>query len=214
MPRRGWRLRAVGFTFGPVVLLLLLAVVLRVSLGIGVGDFTQDHAQLFDGPFYAGAYSSMGLVCWGVTAAICLLTALLLPPGRRESRRLFSCAAALSTLLLLDDMLLLHEIVLPRYFNILQPVVLAVLVVLTTAFLVVFRQQILAERAGFLIAAMSFFALSVGLDMLPHVAARYLLEDGAKMFGIAAWCSFWVQRSALELGACLDTGGKPTPVGD
>jgi hypothetical protein len=105
--------------------------------------------------------------------------------------------------LLLDDMLLLHEIVLPRNVGIPQKVVLSVLMVITVAFVVTFRRQILARRAGYMMAAAAFFALSIGLDMVPWIPARYLFEDGAKMFGIAAWCSFWVQRCALELKDAL-----------
>ena len=196
-------------TFAPVLALLAAAVGLRVAADIPVGALTRDRVQLLGGPFYAGLYSTLGLLMWAATAAVCLFAASMLRGGgggggraRREPRNMFAGAAAVTLLLLADDMLLVHEIVFPRYLGVRDEVMLALLGSAALAFLFRYRRLIVERRCGYMAATMAFFAASLAFDAIVPDGAfggQYLIEDGFKMLGIAAWSSFWIQRCATEL---------------
>lgn len=191
-------------TFGPAIALIVMAVVLRLLADIPVGALTRDRVQLLGGPFYSGLYSTLGLLMWGATAAVCLFAVSMLGPAQREQRNMFGFAAALTLLLLADDMLLIHEVVFPRYFGIRDEVMIGLLGATALAFLLRYRQRIFERRAAYLKATVVFFAASLAFDALVPDGAfsgHYLVEDGLKMLGIAAWSSFWMQRCAIEVRA-------------
>jgi hypothetical protein len=195
--------RIAAWTFGPALALLGLAVVLRVTVGVPIGALTRDRVHFMGGPFYTGAYSTLGLLLWASTAAVCFFTVAVMtlqgaPRGGRH-RQMFVGAATLSLLLLADDMLMLHELVVPRYLGLPADATIGALGVAGLLFTIRFRREILQRLPLLFIATIACFAGAVLFDLLPVAKAQYLVEDGLKLLGIAGWLSFWTQRAALAL---------------
>lgn len=115
-------------------------------------------------------------------------------PGRL--RPLLAWGAALSALFALDDLLMLHETaaVIPGAAALIGAVYALVFV----AFIVRFRATIRRDLdAGLLVLAVAALAASVLVDIVIEATEwSVLIEDGAKLLGIAAWSAF-VLRAAL-----------------
>ena len=83
-------MRIVAWTFGPALALLGLAVVLRVPVDVPIGALTRDRVHFLGGPFYTVADSTLGLLLWASTAAVCFFTAVVMTrqgaPRTRDRR--------------------------------------------------------------------------------------------------------------------------------
>ena len=111
----------------------------------------------------------------------------------KEEPRFFFFAGLVTVMLLLDDLYMLHERVFLRYLGTEGWQVFSVYAVVIVAFVIRFRRSI--ARSGFWIFALglAFFALSVGVDLLPdHMLPwHHLFEDGFKLLGIVSWFGYF-----------------------
>ena len=197
------------------------SVMLTVQFGLGLrlSDLMRDPAAVAAQPFYIGLGSHVGVLLWGAAATICLFSAGVLTPGSEAgTRRSFLNASGVLTLILaLDDLFLLHEEVIPRFLGIPEMVVLGSYGLLVIAYLTRYRGVIARTDHYLLRLALTFFGLSLVLDMLPAlfpdsssmrdvlppvlIDVHVLLEDGAKLFGIVSWLGYFGGASGSALRA-------------
>lgn len=187
-----------------LVILAIAGLQKRVSTYHLLGD-TAAIAKL---PFYFGAISNIGVLLWCVAAAICLFTALALRqvPGYQVWSLFCLCSGLLTAMLLLDDLFQLHEAVYPKVLGIPQKLTYLGYAVLTALYLVSFRKRIFQTEFVLLAIALSWFGISILLDMravpLPNALmdgnVRSLLENGAQLLGIISWTTYCV-RACLTL---------------
>lgn len=152
-------------------------------------------------PYY-GFVSTVGIMLWVATAAVCLFCAVVFALAHRARAVVIFAATAglLSGWLALDDAFLVHEIVLPE-LGIAQNLVLAAIVVSAVAYVVANHRIILNHDKWLLLLACGALAFSMGVDTLFQSLDPVLVyvEDGAKFFGIFFWASFHVTTMARML---------------
>jgi hypothetical protein len=132
------------------------------------------------GPVHIGCVSHAGIF-FSAAAAACFFAARVLRERApaSEMRRFLRVAGSLTLMLGLDDMFLLHERVFPALGGP-EPVVYAAYIAFVLYFRLRFRALILQTEYVLLGMALTFFAISVGLDVLdPTAIDPYLWEDGA-----------------------------------
>jgi hypothetical protein len=205
----------VGWWLGLVLLPLLLVAGASWLLAIEVKVMTQDPAAQARLHPLAGFLSSLGVLLWWTSASIWLFCAGLRLPGSTAAvttlhQRFCLSSAGLSAYLALDDLFQIHESLAPLYLGIPERGVYGVLGVAVLAYLVGFR-ALLMNRCGLLLMlSLGLLAASVVVDSvlepwlwrLGHWT--YLVEDGLKWMGIAAWCAFcvvWCRRLLQGVGA-------------
>jgi len=153
---------------------------------------------------YYGFVSTLGVMMWTLTAAICLFTAFVLFASRKHRDIMgFAVAAGLLTgWLALDDAFMVHEVVFPS-FGIPQNMVLVAYVVLGGLYLVGSWRVVRSFDFLILLAAVGGLGASLAIDALLHSLnpAVVLAEDSAKFLGIFCWMSFHVTSFASALGS-------------
>lgn len=180
-----------------VVSSVLLGAVLflHVWKNIPVGHLTADPIALADElPVYSGFLSQVGILIWSAAASICFFCAKRLWHTRaeRELKRFLVVSGAFTLWLALDDMFLLHETVFPL-IGIPQNIVLGSYIILTLAYLFAFRRAIGETNFLLLAVSLSFFAVSVTLDVFkPFKHSLTFFEEGAKLIGIVAWTVYFI----------------------
>ena len=192
-----------GLTLSVSLSVIVGIVVASLRWHIDIGHMTSDVVQLGGLGSFSGAVSQLGLFGWCTAAAVCGFAAACL--SRRTSKVEFSflvCSALLSTYLLLDDAFLLHE----RFS---ESALFPLLAVAVLTYLFWFRRNILSTKYGYLVAAIGFLGLSLGIDVVRgHFydfavlqqqvdwdSWEHLCEDGPKWMGIVFWCSYFVHTS-------------------
>jgi hypothetical protein len=175
--------------------------------GIPYGHMTRDPAQAMGFPIYVGYISQLGIFFWAATSAVCLLClwALRGRPETLEYRRFFLAGALLTLVLALDDVFLIHDEVFPKMLGIPDWVLFLVLTGLTGLLVIQSFKLILRTDFLLLIVAFSFFALSIGLDLIqpPHFDP-YIVEDGAKLVGILSWMVYFFRTGLQSLRPYVD----------
>jgi len=212
--REQWRaLRRVLLSiYLPVVVALAIVAAVRVRTGIPIATFTTDPLIAVGGaPVYTGVISTLGGLVWCVAAAICLFSSFVIRTRDADGTtgRFLLAAGCVTSLLLVDDMFLFHEIVFPRYLGVPQPVVHATYICIVLSFLAVFRATILRTDFLLLAIALGAFGVSVALDLTATVnplPGQFLLEDGAKVVGIASWAAYFVRVSTWAVVSGADLG--------
>lgn len=180
----------------PIIALILFLVAASIYDQLNIGIFTRDPATLTDSNPFLGVLSSIGILFWAATAAICFFGFAMLrsSAGERIAPRFLLDAGLITTLLLLDDQFLFHEYVFPQYLNFGEKIALFGYGVIVAAFLWRYRQQILSTDYLLLALAFGLFGFSVAADNLFSAVDDnwgYLLEDGPKLFGIIVWFTYW-----------------------
>lgn len=195
---------ALALTLLPALALLL--VVALAGRHVPVGSLTRDVTTTAGLPAYTGALSSLGILLWCATTAICLAGAWL-----RRSRMLLS-ASAISGYLMLDDQFQLHEAVLPRLLGIGETAVYLLLAAAVLTHLLLYRAQILRSTPGWLFLSLGLLGASVGADvMFEHLLSpsqlaqlgqwSYFVEDGFKWLGICCWSRFHIGTALMALSS-------------
>jgi len=160
-------------------------------------------------PPYYGFVSTLGVLLWAVTAAICLFSALLIFVGKQNTALLkFALSAGILTgWLTLDDAFLLHEKVLPS-FGVPQNGVFVIYIALTLAYVLYSWRTILASDFWILAIGGAGFAISLGIDVFFHslIPVLVYLEDSAKFIGIFSWASFHITTLGRAL---ISTAPQP-----
>jgi hypothetical protein len=183
-----------------------------------VRDLLAEPAAIADLPWYAGAISTVGCLAWFGSGMVACFAASLCQ-GR--SRYLLLGIGLLSLWLSLDDALMLHEhglsTALFGYADNqdnagFQRGVYLSYVLLTGAWLFVFRRELARRESILLLLALIWFALSVGIDVLEEADSmpaftrlardakyREIVEDGCKLLGIVTWSLFccWLARAQV-----------------
>lgn len=189
---RAWRLILLGAAAALVGIagVLVLSKITHKPMSY----MTRDPAATTDADFYIGFLSSIGIMLWAATAAVCLFAAVVLRRWRVQRHSLFLFASGLlSLILVLDDAFMLHEEVMQRYFHIPQLAVYAGYAILVPGYLAFFARDILRTDYILLIIALSFLGLSMGMDaFLPFSDIETIVEDGLKFAGIVFWISYYV----------------------
>lgn len=189
-----------------------MVVLFSSKTNVPIAYFTRDTVSVADVPFYAGALSQIGLLLWGSSASICLLTSAVLhrvSSGPKE-KVFFFVAGLLTVILLLDDAFLIHEKIAPLYFHLSYKILLSLYVIAIAVFFISFRHII--QRSDYILFVMScgFLTASVVFDKVHDYelfnllgveseGVKYLLEDGCKFLGIAGWCAYWAWTSFAAL---------------
>ena len=162
-----------------------------------VGELSGDCCHVYD-----GAVSTLGIMLWSATAAICLFGAVLYAASDQKRAALYGLhGGLLSAFLALDDAYLLHEIVTPE-LGIPQIVFMAVIGAAALSYLGLHLRWLRQSGAWILILSLICFAISVGIDQVFHSIdpAWIIAEDGPKFIGIVAWFLFHlVAHSKLTL---------------
>ncbi len=166
--------------------LLLVATGVSTALSdriLDVGYLTRDPTAIAGVPWWTGAISRLTNLAWAVAATASLMASQVAPRSRRWPLLLLG---VLSAALAIDDTMLVHEAVLPRLGF--PEGLLLVLYALTGLVLAGFwlRTSWRSEVQLAFFTGGAMLALSVVVDVLSK--ELYLLEDGAKLVGVLAWC--------------------------
>lgn len=186
-------------------LALLGIQALVMKAGIPMGDLTRDPVAVIGRPPYVGLISNAGIAGWAVSAALGLFGWMKLRGlSAHGSRAALLLGLALVALLLgIDDLAELHEEFFPKVLGLRERPVFLLYGLGTAALL--WRHRILIQRElpWPLGAACLGFAASIVFDQFPAFGGTFhhLLEDGAKVLGIACW--------ALSTATLLSRGLRP-----
>lgn len=192
---------------------LVAAVILWQFAGIPLGNLTRDPSNILDYPFYLGAISSLGVMLWTSTIAVCLHTSLLLRLTSRDRSiaNMLLAAGLLTTALMLDDLFLFHEKFFPDYLRIPEYVVYSAYILGAGSFLLTFWRQILRSSYPILLAAGAFLGASMLSDHITNhyadTSIKFLIEDGLKLFGISAWATYFISTCVKETSAHMSSNG-------
>lgn len=185
--------------FVPSILLILAIGLAKVLFQVPIYLLVADVFAIADIHPLSGLLSNIGIFLWCATAAICFFVAGALKRAKNfKGIHFFLASACLSTYLLIDDFFLLHEELAPNYMGISQNIVLMLIGIAVVAYLVWFRRMILRTRYGLMLMAVGFLVVSVAVDtvlkpwLLPLGEWKSLIEDGAKLIGIASWLSYYI----------------------
>ena len=193
----GWAL----VCYVPAALLVVAVAAGAFVTGAPPSSFTRDPAVLLGTHPFVGVLSQIGVLIWMATVSISLFTAALLRArsGSRVEWSFLLGAGLLTLWLLLDDFFMFHDWLFPDILGIRQRYVLAGYVGITALFLARYAWFILRTNYSLLVVALTFLALSVGIDQLPDRWFRwdqlYLIEDAAKLLGIAGWFAYFAHTA-------------------
>ena len=193
-------------TFIPCAALLFIA---GFQSAVPIEYLTKDPlvvAKLTEGDccaVYFGLFSNIGILLWCGTAAICLFSALLTlsQNGCWKGASPLIAAGLFTTWLMLDDMFLVHEKLLPE-LGVAEQVTYVFYACLAIMYFVAAWRTIIKHRASLLLISLFFLGTSVVIDSILHSESdlHVLVEDGAKILGIAAWAAFHVDMAFGSLG--------------
>ncbi len=147
----------------------------------------------------AGFLSNFGIMTWMASCAMAGFAATM--AGNRRHIVMLGSLSVLSLVLAVDDFFIIHERVGPLMLGIPEKLFFLTYVSALLVIIVVFFHEIRRMAGGLLVIAGVFFCVSMAADvfyLLDGVAHR-LLEDGAKLFGIAYWCAFCWRLSWVAL---------------
>lgn len=200
-PFRGSSLLALLALYLPPLLMIFGVSLVSDLSGLPVSVYLQDPATTTNSSPLTGAISNLGILAWCAAFSCALLGAAQLRSARAAAIEInfLLTGAGLTALLLFDDLFLLHERLYPELLGLPEEAVLAGYAVCALAWLLRYLRQILTSRFVLLLAAFGFFAVSVMVDLVmspsPDDALPYLVEDGAKLLGIASWLGFFVDAA-------------------
>jgi hypothetical protein len=217
---KGWKIVLVCL---PILLLLGGTKLISAATGIPLRHFMLDPTEVMQVPFYTGFVSNLGILMWAATAAICLFVSIFLAQWMSGEWRNFLLISGLFTLLLLlDDLFRFHDELFPVYLGIEGDILGIIYVILIVIYLIRFRGLIFQYSYGFLLLAFGLFAVSAAIDVPTKFLKDFfaeqnllLLEDGAKLLGLANWLAYFTYISATILGEgkANRTPSRP-PAGD
>ncbi len=169
----------------------LLATVLFARVE-DIGQFTRDATAIAGVPWWIGAISRLTNLCWAAAAAGNLMAAWEAAPSLRRPLLLLGL---LCTVIAVDDTMLLHEVVIPQ-FGVPDKLLMggyAVAGLILGWWWLRAAGGIWVRGAFFIGAAMLAVSLTAdvvfhGLMGLEDSSMLLAVEDGAKLFGVVAWC--------------------------
>lgn len=183
-------------------LFLMAMLVLHWGLDVKISHLTRDPVAIMDAPPYLGFLSSIGILLWSATGAICLFSAGLISKlGPRSAfKRFLFISGFLTLILVVDDLFLLHEEVIEDVFSFDEKLILVAYFLAIGIYLLAYRDLILETDFLILGGALFFFGISTVTDKFPLPGIDpYLQEDGAKLIGIVSWLAYYMRTSAAVL---------------
>lgn len=185
--------------------LLFLVFIIVLFSNIPVSFFTRDPSSIFHASPFVGVISSIGILSWSSTAAICFFaSAILFKKGSVKIATFLLFSGLLTSFLLLDDLFQFHEYFFPRYLHIPEKFIYAGYFFIVLTYLIKFRSIIFQTEYIVLFLAFSFLGLSIISDLiLPGSNMGYLIEDGLKLFGIITWFIFFTRTSFTQIQQIL-----------
>jgi hypothetical protein len=198
-----------------VLALLLVSVGLAAEYSEKIADvstLTRDPTAVAGVPWWTGSISRLTNLCWAAAASLnALATHAASPPHRRPLVLL----SALCAVLAVDDTMLVHDSIMPGHGVPEQFVLVAYAVAgMVLAWMWLRTPWRRTVVVAFFTGA-AFLALSVVADVVHSLP--FLLEDGAKLVGIIAWCfcGAWahadmlaIRRGATPEGAAQGSRGS------
>lgn len=185
---------------------LLTAAVVSAVTEMPIAMFTRDPADIANISPFAGVISNIGILFWSAAATVCVFTFLLLKSVENKARLswFFLVSGIITTMLMLDDLFLFHERVFPQYLHLRQRYTLVFYFMIMTVYLIGFKKIILNNKTSLLLLALSFFGLSVSVDVAAKYVAEtvpfyHLFEDGFKLLGIVSWLGYFARFSLQSI---------------
>ncbi|WP_133252054.1 hypothetical protein [Actinomycetospora cinnamomea] len=173
---------------------------LAALVGARFEDLSRDVSAVLGGPPWTGSLSQLVGSAWFASAAIAVFAAVVLRRSGRDGARMLLTGGLLTAVMSADDLFLLHEGVFPE-IGIPEVAVLGAYFVAAIVFILRFRVQ-LAESALLIGGALLMWVLSGVVDLVV-VAGSFLLEDGAKLAGVALWSVMLVRLSSAKVAAAM-----------
>lgn len=194
-----------------LVFWICLLVALRLQTVVPLHYVMHDPSVVAHYPLYYGALSNVGVIFWGASAAVCLLSVALLKilqPGS-EAARFFTAFGWLNVALCLDDLFLFHETIFPKWVrspsgsHAAEGAVLVAYAVIFSHLVIRFRHLLLRTKPILFGLSFLLFSVSLGVDTLPlpadlSIDNESLIEDGSKLLAIFIWFMYFLW-AAVEL---------------
>lgn len=190
--RKGTPFRRFRVPFMAALVLLLLAILAHAYFGISYQTLFRDIHASSDLPAYTGIFSQIGLLGWSVGLGALLLATF--HPARRGG--MVPYALVLTFLLMADDSFMLHEAAGELFGGVGEKGVFAVYGLILLLYLLRYAHALLQTRYWMLLVGLAGFGASLFADLVPQLSniigieGKFLLEDGAKLFGIVFWTAF------------------------
>lgn len=147
-----------------------------------------------------GLVSNLGVLAMAMAAGAAIVAAAATPLRDDRLRRALGWGGGLTLAVALDDLLLLHE---GATFAAWMPkLIVMAYAVAFAGYLWRFRTEIMLHLdVGLLAIAMLALGTSALVDAFadPPTVASVLVEDGAKLLGLAAWSTFLIRGALIAL---------------
>ena len=182
----------------------VLLVALVVQSSVPISDLTRDPVAVMEAPTYVGLVSSVGVLIWSATAAICGFAyfAIRGRTGQAVWALFLLFGGLLTALLTLDDLFLLHERLIPTYLGIGENVTFGLYALLICAYMARFLPTILKTEFLLLLLAIGFFGLMLFADkelVRLDDGPAHLFEDGSKLLGIVSWAAYYARVALVAV---------------
>ncbi|MBN1147243.1 MAG: hypothetical protein JXA78_08305 [Anaerolineales bacterium] len=190
---------------------ILAVYLLSLLKGVPPAWLSKDPAETTGVGPYIGMLSTLGIMAWAATTAICFWAALLLRLENRFSKSavFLFISGFLCLLLTFDDAFMLHEGIFPKYFDVPEKVICIGYLLIIAGWGGYFFRQILKTEYFILVLAAFFLGLSVAIDLtFPSSDFKSFLEDCPKFFGIVFWLAYF-SRTALAIVRANDVQDSP-----
>ena len=167
--------------------------------GVPAAWFTRDAADVTGSSIYIGMLSTIGIMAWAATTAICFGAASLLWHDNRPSAFFLLISGLLCLILAFDDAFMFHERVLPGRFHIPEKGIFLGYLLILVGYGGYFFRRILKTEYLLLILALFFLGLSAMMDqILPFSDLEAFAEDCPKFLGIVLWLAYF-SRTAFVM---------------
>jgi hypothetical protein len=193
-------IRLLLVSYLPPLVVLALAWLLADMLGVPFSTLTRDTAAVAKLPFVTGWINYLGAVLMAAAASIALFTAVHVRAAHVRAWRYLAGMGLLSLALLGDDLFMLHDGLL-AFMGVDEKLVIGTYA-LILLFILGSNLDYVRQTGLPLAIALLFFGLSSAVDLSPDrlfANHRHLLEDGAKLLGIAGWLGYIVQVCHVEI---------------
>lgn len=212
--RQGWTAVIVVVALTIVVFAAVMALA-RIA-GVDTETLLDDVYQVA-GSRWAALVSNVSAMLWTATVTLCLFGAWVASRPSIASppwSRFLVASASIAMMLLIDDYFAIHELAgeIVRSFlteapsrvaqNLVELAVFGVYAAVIIGYVVANRDLLARTETRFLRLVLLLFAGSLILDLLPHglfglpESLRAMLEDGAKVIGIALVCAYFARTVA------------------
>lgn len=190
-------------TGAALVVLVVLAVTavayaFAARMGVPFEDLSRDPTAVFDGPTYVGYYANLTILWWQVPATAAVLASVVLRrAGRREVSAMLLVAGLITAVMAADDFFLVHELVSART-GLPQSAAAVVYLVAIVGWALRYRHR-LGLNLVLVAVVLAFWSMSAALDSMLDIEVSFVVEDGAKLLGVALWSLVLVRIVVVEL---------------